>query len=110
MEILPYTRGSVVFGEDKTRESGKRKPLEVQDPEDWCIFSVDVRNTYGIPFEVIFESDQSGERTRDQYPLRTLMPIMHFRRDSYDRCATRIYDSVSHTLLFYQWVVVTLLS
>jgi len=31
-----------------------------QDMTDLCMFSIEVRNTYGLPFEVIFESAQEG--------------------------------------------------
>jgi Transport protein Trs120 or TRAPPC9, TRAPP II complex subunit len=28
----------------------------------WCLFSIEVRNTYGLPFEVTFERHQEGAR------------------------------------------------
>ncbi|KXN89239.1 hypothetical protein AN958_05993 [Leucoagaricus sp. SymC.cos] len=34
--------------------------LNIDDGTSWCLFSVDVRNMYGAPFEVTFERDQSG--------------------------------------------------
>lgn len=33
---------------------------EVDDPAEWCLFAIDVRNTYGLPFEVTFEREQAG--------------------------------------------------
>lgn len=30
------------------------------DPHEWCLFSVEVRNTYGSPFEVAFDRTQRG--------------------------------------------------
>lgn len=32
---------------------------EVDDPTEWCLFAIDVRNTYGLPFEVTFEREQA---------------------------------------------------
>jgi hypothetical protein len=34
---------------------------EVDDPAEWCLFAIDVRNTYGLPFEVTFEREQAGK-------------------------------------------------
>lgn len=34
--------------------------LDIDDGTSWCLFSVDVRNTYGSPFEVTFEREQAG--------------------------------------------------
>jgi hypothetical protein len=34
---------------------------EVDDPTEWCLFAIDVRNTYGLPFEVTFEREQAGK-------------------------------------------------
>lgn len=31
------------------------------DPHEWCLFSIEVRNTYGLPFEVTFDRTQQGE-------------------------------------------------
>lgn len=33
---------------------------EIDDPAEWCMFAIDVRNTYGLPFEVTFEREQAG--------------------------------------------------
>jgi len=35
---------------------------EVDDPAEWCLFAIDVRNTYGLPFEITFEREQAGRR------------------------------------------------
>lgn len=34
-----------------------------EDSEDynWCLFSIEVRNTYGLPFEVTFERMDQGQ-------------------------------------------------
>jgi hypothetical protein len=39
-------------------------PLKFGDDTDhWCLFSVEVRNTYGSPFDVTLERTQNGEPT-----------------------------------------------
>lgn len=30
------------------------------DEDDWCLFTIDVRNSYGLPFDVLFERQQDG--------------------------------------------------
>jgi trafficking protein particle complex subunit 9 len=57
MDILPYTPDMVSYLPDTSKAE---PPLRVQDPEDWSIFSIEVRNTYGIPFEVTFETGLNG--------------------------------------------------
>ncbi|GJJ12127.1 hypothetical protein Clacol_006368 [Clathrus columnatus] len=62
MEIIPFntmikpwnsksTQG-VPFEHDALR-------LE-EEANDWCLFMIDIRNTYGTPFEVTFERNQDG--------------------------------------------------
>lgn len=44
-------------------EKTRRELLDVagqSDDDDWCLFTVDVRNSYGLPFEVHFERNQPG--------------------------------------------------
>lgn len=60
MEILPYSAGSVSYSGDEDLDHSLVKPLEVQNPDEWCIFCIEVRNTYGIPFEVTFDTDYPG--------------------------------------------------
>lgn len=31
------------------------------EDRDWCLFSIEVRNTYGLPFEVTFERMDKGQ-------------------------------------------------
>lgn len=31
------------------------------DLHEWCLFSIEVRNTYGLPFEVAFDRTQQGK-------------------------------------------------
>ena len=58
MDILPFTPSDVDLGGPQTAW----KSLVREAEEDgWCLFSIDVRNTYGLPFEVTFERVQDGE-------------------------------------------------
>lgn len=34
---------------------------KASDPHEWCLFSIEVRNTYGLPFEVTFDSTRQGK-------------------------------------------------
>ena len=61
MDIIPFPdcatldiSGSLTTGDDL------RSIFEVNDGSGWCLFSVEVRNTYGVPFEVTFERFQEG--------------------------------------------------
>lgn len=68
MDILPFA--SVTAAQQAPIDSsgtaaaeGWKRTLEGVGDEDgeWCLFTADVRNTYGIPFEVTFERDQEGQ-------------------------------------------------
>lgn len=69
LDILPFA--SVTAAQESQnagsalaveREGWKRTLEGVGDEDgDWCLVTVDVRNTYGIPFEVTFERDQEGQ-------------------------------------------------
>ena len=57
MNILPMSeleRGTV-------RRKEWDAVLEGEEDEDWCIFALDVQNTYGLPFEVTLTFDESSE-------------------------------------------------
>ncbi|KAI0362223.1 hypothetical protein OH77DRAFT_1416447 [Trametes cingulata] len=66
MDILSYSGATTTISPDddadeSSPEAKARKSLlHVGDIADWCIFSIEVRNTYGLPFEVTFERDQEG--------------------------------------------------
>ncbi|KAI0703613.1 TRAPP II complex [Cytidiella melzeri] len=88
LDILPYTPDMIDYAAVTDENATKRmeKPLQVRDPEDWCIFSIEVRNTYGIPFEVSFEVDENdapGESTMTLVPpgstKRVILPLRRFR-------------------------------
>lgn len=67
MDILSYTGTTTTTSSDDdadevTLEAKTRTSLlHVGEIADWCIFSIEVRNTYGLPFEVTFERIQEGE-------------------------------------------------
>lgn len=62
MDILPFdgtdgTNSKVQEGDDAYNRSSL---LSIGEEVGWCLFSIDVRNTYGLPFEVTFECEQEG--------------------------------------------------
>lgn len=77
MDILPYSPDTISAVLKDTNDGlnvtdSRRLLLNVDDAADWCIFCVEVRNTYGLPFEVSFERVQPGERNRDALSPRPL--------------------------------------
>ncbi|KAH9901034.1 TRAPP II complex [Cubamyces lactineus] len=66
MDILSYTGATTTisadddFDETSPEAKARKALLHVGDIADWCIFSIEVRNTYGLPFEVTFERNQEG--------------------------------------------------
>ena len=66
MDILSYSGATTsvppyVNDDDPADARTRRSLLHVGDIADWCIFSIEVRNTYGLPFEVTFERNQEGQ-------------------------------------------------
>ncbi|KAF5380960.1 hypothetical protein D9615_003973 [Tricholomella constricta] len=61
MDILPFPR-HVPDSKDAadTQTKARRQTLYVDDEGSWCLFSIEVRNTYGLPFDVVFERLQEG--------------------------------------------------
>ncbi|KAF8590613.1 hypothetical protein K439DRAFT_1382134 [Ramaria rubella] len=59
MDILPFSSVAATRNVDNVsaeHDTWKRTLEGVKDEDGgWCLFTVDVRNTYGIPFEVTFE-------------------------------------------------------
>ena len=58
MNILPFTKDLSNLDVETLRT--RRDELYVDDEVGWCLFSIQVRNTYGLPFDVIFERLQEG--------------------------------------------------
>ncbi|KAF5391257.1 hypothetical protein D9757_001865 [Collybiopsis confluens] len=57
MDILPYPSYP---GEPNSEVAKHDSNLFVEDKAAWCLFFIDVKNTYGIPFEVSIERIQEG--------------------------------------------------
>ncbi|KAA1471141.1 hypothetical protein DENSPDRAFT_775745 [Dentipellis sp. KUC8613] len=64
MDILPFSAEDGESPDVEGRTGGlgqaRRELLKVGDEAGWCLFSVDVRNTYGLPFEVEFTRIHEG--------------------------------------------------
>lgn len=60
MDIFPLGVGGYK-GEEKSANKRQELFKDVEE-EGWCLFSIDVRNTYGMPFEVTFERVQNGQK------------------------------------------------
>ena len=64
LEIVPYWTSETIgiekgFSDD---DAARRSLLSgsTENPDDWCLLTLDVRNVYSVPFEVIFERLQEG--------------------------------------------------
>ncbi|KAG8836757.1 hypothetical protein FRC18_010798 [Serendipita sp. 400] len=63
MDILPFSPIPTLPLDEQefdADEKTRRNLLEVDSESDWCLFTVDVRNSYALPFEVHFERQQEG--------------------------------------------------
>ena len=61
MDILPFDNAHGPSSDEEGHNSHSRQSLlNIGDDVGWCLFSIDVRNMYGLPFEVTFERDQGG--------------------------------------------------
>ncbi|TFY82625.1 hypothetical protein EWM64_g1393 [Hericium alpestre] len=60
MDILPFSHGDIDNSQEERQTSVvtpadvRKALLNVGEEDGWCLFSIDVRNTYGLPFEVEF--------------------------------------------------------
>lgn len=64
MDILAFPPYSSEFRSDDadTDPDEERRSILYTDESGWCLFSIDVRNTYGTPFEVSIERTQKGNK------------------------------------------------
>ncbi|TFK42560.1 transport protein particle complex subunit [Crucibulum laeve] len=60
MDILPFPSHYHLQDHESCNRRSRRKQLSVDDGTEWCLFSIDVRNMYGSPFDVTFERIQEG--------------------------------------------------
>ena len=58
MDIFPLIVGD--YEAEKTSANKGEALFDDVEEEGWCLFTIDVRNTYGLPFEVTLERDQEG--------------------------------------------------
>jgi len=61
MDIFPLRQGDCE--PDETSEDRRAVLFKDVEEEGWCLFSVDVRNAYGLPFEVILDRIQKSKDT-----------------------------------------------
>lgn len=61
MDILPFPSYSPEKDLPDDQVHSHRKNLHVGPEASWCLFSIEVRNTYGLPFDVSFERVQDGQ-------------------------------------------------
>ncbi|KIJ44069.1 hypothetical protein M422DRAFT_252562 [Sphaerobolus stellatus SS14] len=85
MDVLSFTTPKAFLQSETHNDYEEWKQVLETLPEgDWCIFTVNVRNTYGIPFEVNFERNQEGTSrntaTRLVAPGSTTRIIMPIKR------------------------------
>ena len=58
MDILSYS-GPNAYG--RVGMGCPESALGESEDYDWCLFSIEVRNAYGLPFEVTFERMEKGQ-------------------------------------------------
>ena len=58
MDIFPLVVGD--YEAERTPANRSQALFNGVEEEGWCLFTIDVRNTYGLPFEVILERVQKG--------------------------------------------------
>ncbi|KAF8654133.1 hypothetical protein AX16_003664 [Volvariella volvacea WC 439] len=86
MDILPFPAHAQRKTWDGQQRVGLRRDnLQTDDQSSWCLFSIEVRNSYGSPFEIMFERCQEGAphaTTSATIPpgsmSRILLPIKKF--------------------------------
>jgi len=70
MDILSYSGLNDRVGVGRPNPS-----LGESEDRNWCLFSIEVRNTYGLPFEVTFERMDKGQgRAASSGPGRVKSP------------------------------------
>jgi hypothetical protein len=60
MEILPFPSYAATVHKAGHPREGVTKGLVVDQSSGWCLFSIEVRNTYGLSFDVKFERIKDG--------------------------------------------------
>lgn len=70
MDILPVSRSGHLL-EGESEPSQNRALFAVTDPWNWAFLTFEVRNTYGLPFEVV------AKRVEGSDPFRHVIPVPH---------------------------------
>jgi Transport protein Trs120 or TRAPPC9, TRAPP II complex subunit len=102
MDIIPFPSRGIPHHYDESVQNttvARRSILHVGDERGWCLFSIEVRNTYGLPFEVTFDRMQEGLPT---IPEGLCLLNVHFRNSTGVNVlhrSARIDDAVSLVLM-----------
>jgi trafficking protein particle complex subunit 9 len=60
MDILPFPSYAANQDFQDQLRGGKKSDLVLEEDWGWCLFSVEVRNAYGLPFDVAFSRMENG--------------------------------------------------
>lgn len=58
MDIVPFSRMETTLDEIPEQSLQRKAMLSQIDDSGWSLFTLDVRNTYGLPFEVTFVREE----------------------------------------------------
>ncbi|KAH7914700.1 TRAPP II complex [Hygrophoropsis aurantiaca] len=82
MSILPMDGVEGLIDDDQSSSTVQT----LDETGQWCLFSVDIRNTYGLPFEITFERTQEGTPRASVSSIvppgsmsRVIIPIKKFK-------------------------------
>ncbi|EJU05644.1 hypothetical protein DACRYDRAFT_113706 [Dacryopinax primogenitus] len=85
MDVMRFSPTAYSLKDNLEKQDIRRTLLDVPKDGDWCLFTVDVRNMFGIPFEVTLERTQKdapeGKATQIVPPGSTLRLMLPLRRE-----------------------------
>ncbi|KZT58996.1 hypothetical protein CALCODRAFT_219199 [Calocera cornea HHB12733] len=85
MDVLRFTPAEYNAEGALDKSDSRRVLLDIPKDGDWCLFTVDVRNLFGVPFEVTLERTQEGasdgKATQVIPPGTTLRLMLPLRRE-----------------------------
>lgn len=62
MDLLPFpSYPQLRWRRDENAKDEKFRHLGISEDAGWCLFSVEVRNSYGTPFDVTLLRTQEGD-------------------------------------------------
>ena len=102
MDLLSFDGVESHDSDEEEEPNGSRRSLlSIGDEAGWCLFSIDARNTYGLPFEVTFERDQEGASALLYLHLLLLMHSARYTKGFDNRgCPARLNIKVALHVLF----------